>query len=229
MTTATRACHGLFSEREGRAEREVLGTSAMAYTEYNNWDRSAAVQRALAHADSSGASCDDGKYIFNFAFGSNLNPDKVASRKMFPKVVLRGVLHAWRLLFNHVGGYGNIESVAMCASSQLDLSTLCSPPAEVHGVLLKLTRDEFSRLAWEEYAYDTVEVHVKLYDDDRRQGNGEHQAALAFKSNPCALASSRTLPSARYIGLICDGAQASGIEPQYCSWLNSLRSECRGR
>lgn len=200
----------------------------MSAAAYNSWDREAAVRRAIAHADSCGASSDGGKYVWNFAFGSNLNPGKVESRRMLPAETKRGVLTGWRLLFNHTGGYGNIESAAVCDAQQYDLSRLCGSPPEVHGVLLKLSREEFARLAWEEYAYDTIEVAVALYSDDCRGKDGNDvQPALAFKTNACALTCTRTLPSARYIGLIADGAKASGIEPSYCGWLDSVRNACR--
>lgn len=199
----------------------------MSASAYNNWDREAAVKRAIAHADSCGASCDGGRYIYNFAFGSNLNPAKVESRKMFPAETLRGVLPGWRLLFNHTGGFGNIEETTVCEAERYDLSRLCGSLPEVHGVLLKLTRDDFARLAWEEYAYDTIEVPVSVYGDDHTKDHCGVQHALAFKTNACALASTRTLPSARYIGLIADGAKASNIEPSYCRWLDSLRNACR--
>ena len=103
---------------------------------YRNWDREAAVRRALLHADASGASVDGGRFVWNFAFGSNLSPGKVRSRGMQPVKVLRGVLLGWRLLFNHTGGYGTIEAVEVIKKLGLDLSLLSrssAQPVEVHG------------------------------------------------------------------------------------------------
>ena len=164
--------------------------------------------------------------MYNFAFGSNLNADKVKSRSMRPVQTLRGVLTGWRLLFNHNGGYGNIETDDLCASMSYDLSRLNKPPNEVHGVLLKFSRQEFAQLAWEEYAYDTVEVPVAVYAADRK-GTGAIQPALAFKTNSCALVSTTTMPSLRYIALIAEGARAAGIDAPYCEWLDRVRNACR--
>ncbi len=198
---------------------------------YERWDREAATRRALRHADASGACTKDG-CVWNFAFGSNVNPSKVASRGMAPSCVLRGVLPGWRLLFNHVGGYGNVEETSVIAGNKIDvtrLSTRRGPPQpdEVHGVLLKLSRDEFARMAWEEYAYNTVEVPVEVYPEDAGDGEGGSgnaviQKALAFKTHPCALTTGRTLPSSRYLKLIQRGARKSGIREGYCLWLGSI-------
>ncbi len=99
--------------------------------EYASWDRQAATTRALAHASSSQAADRSGTGgVWNFAFGSNMLPAKVAERSMTPLHVVRGSLPGWRLLFNHRGGYGNIESVAAIAEQGLDLKHLSRPDSE---------------------------------------------------------------------------------------------------
>ena len=50
------------------------------------------------------------------------------------------------------------------------------------------------------------------------------QPALAFKTNACAIAAPNTLPSTRYIRLIREGAQQTGVEPSYCRWLEKIPS-----
>jgi len=40
-----------------------------------------------------------------------MNPKIMKGRNMKPKESLLGVLKNWRLIFNHNGGYGNIESI----------------------------------------------------------------------------------------------------------------------
>ena len=190
----------------------------MSSRAYNSWDREAAAQRALAHADS-GSSTDADGSVWNFAFGSNLSAAKVESRGMQPLLALRGRLPGWTLLFNHVGGYANIEPAD--SARQIDLSQLPQPvPDETHGMLLKLSRRAFADLARQEYAYDTVEVAVEVYDAD----GPRVQHALAFKTNPCALTTSRTRPSERYIRIIREGARESQISAPYCRWLASIKS-----
>ena len=172
---------------------------------YNSWDCEAAAQRALSHADGSGSSDEDGS-IWNFAFGSNISAAKVRSRGMLPLAAVRGRLPGWTLLFNHTGGYANIEPADL--ARQMDLSKLPQPvPEETHGMLLRLSRREFAELARQEYAYDTVEVAVEVYDAD----GPRVQRALAFKTSPCALTTSRTLPSERYARIIREGAREAAI------------------
>ncbi len=97
--------------------------------EYASWDRQAATARALAHASSSQAVDRSGTGgVWNFAFGSNMLPAKVAERSMMPLHVVRGSLPGWRLLFNHRGGYGNIETVAAIAEQGLELKHLSPDP-----------------------------------------------------------------------------------------------------
>ena len=208
----------------------------MSQSAYSNWDRKAATERALKTADDNSKSSTTDGYIYNFAFGSNLNPNKVKSRKMSPTQTLRGKLPNWQLLFNHNGGYGNIEQTEI--AQNLDVSRLSNnkkgtpQPNEVHGVVLKLSRTEFAQMAWEEYAYNSILVPITIYPEDVpsvdasiRKGEAPHIIhAIAFKTHPCAITTPTTLPSKRYIQLIQDGAKQSGIQQSYCDWLSQIPS-----
>ena len=210
-------------------------------TQYATWDREAAAQRALAQADTCGA-CGVDDTIWNFAFGSNLNAQRVRSRNMTPAQSVRGYLPGWSLVFNHRGGYGNIESrefIRAAGCSDFDLSRLPQPiPEETHGVLLRLTRRDFAELARQEYGYDVVAVDVICYPGDAAapalpggaadgvfQPASVLQRALAFKSATCAVTSSRTLPSSRYLALIQEGARDLHLEASYLQWLDSIKSD----
>ena len=187
---------------------------------YASWDREAAVQRALAHAEASGAAGAD-ETIVNFAFGSNINPDKMRSRNMKPLYAVRGRLPGYQLVFNHVGGYANIEPVAQL--SGMDLSALPQPvPEETHGMLLHLRRTDFAELARQEYAYNTVAVMVECHPPSDDGSSPVLQPALAFKTASCALTSG-TRPSSRYLKLIQDGAQAVGLDASYAKWLGAIK------
>ena len=183
-------------ERARAAAAAAVSIRMSSSSAYANWDRELATQRALNTADTSSTNCttDDGKYIYNFAFGSNLNPSKVKRRNMHPVTSCRGVLRGWQLLFNHNGGYGNIEQTSVIQQENMDLSPLCGgrkkrknslplPPENVHGALLQLTREDFGRLAWEEYAYNTIEVPIEVYSEDKKEV--AIQYALAFKIGSC--------------------------------------------
>ena len=212
-----RYCGAVTSEVATGSCTSTLDSAGMGHT-YNSWDREAAAQRALSHADGSGSSDEDGS-IWNFAFGSNISAAKVRSRGMLPLAAVRGRLPGWTLLFNHTGGYANIEPADL--ARQMDLSKLPQPvPEETHGMLLRLSRREFAELARQEYAYDTVEVAVEVYDAD----GPRVQRALAFKTSPCALTTSRTLPSERYARIIREGAREASISAPYCHWLDMIKS-----
>lgn len=194
---------------------------------YSSWDREAAAQRALAAADSGQASESDGT-IWNFAFGSNMSKQKVHDRCLQPVQACRGRLPGWTVLFNHVGGFANIESQEKVAAARMDLSRLPSPiPDACHGLLLRLSRRDFAELARQEYAYDTVEVAVEVYPDDSGSGTMRLIHALAFKTAACALATTDTLPTKRYINILQSGARESGIEEAYCRWLNAIEPATR--
>ena len=140
---------------------------------------------------------------------------------MKPLKAQLGVLTGWSLLFNHTGGFGNVEAVDKMQKDRYDTSRL-TPPAEGHGALLLFSRKDFANLAWQEYAYDTVEVNVDIYGPDGSKK--QVQPALAFKSNACAVVSANTLPSTRYIGMIRQGARSMGVEASYCDWLERVPS-----
>ena len=157
-----------------------------------------------------------------------MSPTKIASRGMKPLKVVRGFVPGWSLLFNHRGGFGNIETVEKIQAGQLDVTRL-SPPSDVHGVLVLLSREEFAKLAWEEYAYNTVEVPVQVYAEDQAGVTtgkgfavGDVQHVLAFKTSQCAEVEARTLPSRRYVQLLQEGAHTSSLDLEYCSWLNAI-------
>ena len=186
---------------------------------YASWDRELAATRALKHADS-GHSVQGN--VWNFAFGSNISASKVRSRGMKPVSSLRGRLPGWMLLFNHNGGYANIESIEKVRSAKYDLTRLPQPvPEEVHGKLILLSRREFAELARQEYAYDTVEVAVEVYPEDAG-GEARTINALAFKTNACALTTTNTLPSALYLGIIQQGAKEASISAPYLRWLEAI-------
>ena len=280
-------------------------------SEYDSWNTETATARALEHASRSQAVDRATGGIWNFAFGSNLNPAIVADRGMAPLHAVRGRLPGWSLLFSHRGGYGNIESTAAIAERGLDVTRLspqvpepepepgpgpepgiearpqcardgCTflrhttqahaycciackmrggahggacerdeleagpdvaaqrPQDEVHGALLLLSKEDFGRLASEEYGYDTVEVAVHVYDEDlaasyRQEGKkqkgraatpkiGALVHALAFKSSACAEVEASALPSTRYVRLLREGAAMVEIAKGYREWLEAIPS-----
>ena len=70
---------------------------------------------------------------------------------------------------------------------------------------MNLSREEYRRLAWEEYAYDTVEVPVEIYAED----GGDVQFVLAFRTAACAVARPDALPSMRWFVNVDGAARAA--------------------
>ena len=149
--------------------------------------------------------------MWYFGFGANINPWKLREkRKIIPIEQVPGKLAGWRLSFNHKGGMGNIE--------QLDSPTLTNPgPDEVHGMLLHLTTEDFSKLSQIEYEYSTAEVRVAAYD-------GREILAKAFVTPPEWKLPKSVAPPERYLKLIRDGCDSMGIAAEYQQWLKSLDS-----
>jgi len=59
-------------------------------------------------------------HVWNFAFGANINPWKLQTKRgIVPVDARRGVLREWGLRFNHRGGFGNIvpRYIYMCIHS----------------------------------------------------------------------------------------------------------------
>ena len=153
--------------------------------------------------------------MWYFGFGANINPWKLREkRKIIPIEQVPGKLPGWRLSFNHKGGMGNIE--------QLDSPTLTNPgPDEVHGMLLHLTSEDFSKLSQIEYEYSTTDVRVAAYD-------GREILAKAFVTPPEWKLSKSVAPPERYLKLIRDGCDSMGIAAEYQQWLKSLDSSLLG-
>lgn len=152
-----------------------------------------------------------------------MSASKVLSRGIKPIRSVPARLCGWNLLFNHRGGFANIESLACIRAQNIDLSHLPQPlPAATFGVMLLLSRRDFAELARQEYAYNTVEVAAEATNTD---GSPCVIHGLAFKTDACAITRACTLPSQRYISLIRQGARESGLDCAYCSWLDRIPSD----
>ncbi len=148
-------------------------------------------------------------HIWNFAYGSNMHPERRATRaKLSPFELTPAVLREWRLAFN-------IPGVPLLEPAMA--SILPARGRTVHGVLLKLSRQDFARLEQSEGGdsfYKQVTLEVEAYD-------GRRISARVFKAAP-ALEFPETAPSRRYLTLLRDGARESGLDPEYRAWLEGL-------
>eukprot|EP00929_Paragymnodinium_shiwhaense_P093629 TRINITY_DN53841_c0_g1_i1.p1 TRINITY_DN53841_c0_g1~~TRINITY_DN53841_c0_g1_i1.p1 ORF type:complete len:726 (-),score=125.51 TRINITY_DN53841_c0_g1_i1:463-2604(-) len=165
-------------------------------------DRRAAYKRGEALAG--------GQPVWNFAFGANINPWKLeSSRGIKPLDAVRGKLPGWRLVFNHRGGFGSIEEIS---------AAMPGGPDAVHGMLLLLNAQDFATLCSMEHQYEPTELEVEAYD-------GRCVNARCFISMPAFRTLAQDLAATeRYMKLIREGAQQSGLDANYVTWLCGLPS-----
>ncbi|MEC8842981.1 MAG: gamma-glutamylcyclotransferase family protein, partial [SAR324 cluster bacterium] len=148
--------------------------------------------------------------IWNFAFGSNLHPEKLKGRaNLKVKECFPGKLKDWRLAFN-------LRGISWLEPSMAGVEP--APGDEVHGVLLRMSPEEFRKLVLSEgenHAYRQVEVEVETY-------HGTKQKALAFSALDSRKMPEDKPPTLRYLELIRTGARLRGLAPDYISRLDSL-------
>lgn len=113
-------------------------------TDGTDEDRAAAKAQALQQLKNNGEG--DGSNVWYFAYGANLDQSVLEERRgIHPAHTARGVLKGWGLLFNFLGGYGNVVQGAVDADHP-----------DVHGVLLQINQDDLLKLAGIEWNYEMV-------------------------------------------------------------------------
>jgi hypothetical protein len=140
------------------------------------------------------------------AYGSNMDPRQMAERAPHSPMAGPGWLDGWRLTFGgaDLGWEGALATVVEEQGSQ------------VFVVLYDLTSlDEHALDAWEGAlgVYEKIRVRVDTLDGDR--------LAWLYVLN----AFEGGLPSARYLGIVADAAEAAGAPDDYVHGLRTR--ECR--
>jgi hypothetical protein len=148
--------------------------------------------------------------VWYFAYGSNLHPQRRASRaELSPVALMPGTLRGWRLVFDMPGVPP--ADPAMASIRRDDVG-------EVHGLLLRLRDHEFAALVDSEGGdrfYVREQVAVTTYD-------GQDVSAEVFVPAPGRRLLRERTPSRRYLDLIREGARLSSLCPDYCAWLEAL-------
>jgi len=140
------------------------------------------------------------------AYGSNMDPRQMAERAPHSPMAGSGWLDGWRLTFGgeDLGWEGSLATVVE------------DPGCHVFVVLYDLTSlDEHSLDAWEGALgiYDKIRLRVETLDGDR--------LAWLYVVNGYE----GGLPSARYLGIMADAAEAAGAPDDY---VRDLRTRpCR--
>ncbi|MHB8342545.1 MAG: gamma-glutamylcyclotransferase family protein [Mycobacteriales bacterium] len=142
------------------------------------------------------------------AYGSNLNPDLMRARCPHSPVHGSGWLNGWRLTFGgeDLGWEGSLATVVE------------EPAGTVFVMLYDVTREDATQLdAWEG-------AELGLYTRLRVRVDTLEGTALAWTYVLDAYEGG--LPSARYLGLIADAAQAAGAPDDYVTELRTR--PCQG-
>ena len=142
--------------------------------------------------------------LWYFAYGSNMSLDIFVERRgMRPLAARWGWLDGYHLRFDLPVGPGE----RACANVEP------TPTARVAGVLYRITREDADRLDRTEGVpqgvYRRIAVEVAAEGTERI-------AAFTYES---ALRQPGRKPSARYLGLLLDGARAHRLPPDYIAWL----------
>mmetsp|Transcript_160209 Transcript_160209/g.283811 ORF Transcript_160209/g.283811 Transcript_160209/m.283811 type:complete len:589 (-) Transcript_160209:77-1843(-) len=165
---------------------------------------------AQAPSPSEGSRAADGSASgasWIFVYGANVDSSKqLRKRKIKPLEEAAGRLRGFRLVFNHSGGTGNIERLGDNSDSG---------PDAVHGMLLLLTLQDFSRLSTQQNEYTTQEIMADTYD-------GRSINAHAFVTAADFRLGTYPAPPRGYLKLVQEAAATSSLDAHYCAWLQSL-------
>jgi len=143
-------------------------------------------------------------------------------RKILPLESIPGVLEGWQLTFDLRG----IPGLEPCFGNIKE-----NPDSEIHGVLHKMTNKQFKHLLATETGsgvdkngYIPYKVNVHAYD-----GRMIEAYALVVRQTSPSILCHHTVPSARYVGLLRNGATHHKIHPLYIEYLQSLPSMERNK
>lgn len=183
------------------------------------------------------AVCPNGD-VWYFAYGSNMNPKTLQDRRrVFPCESHPARLPGWVLSFRVVGlpyaepAFATVERAGPHTPAPDTISGSTPRDSrwrrEVHGVLHRLRLSDWQQVmategvggsAGREEGYHVVEVECQAYD-----GRAVRALTLEARGSSLHPDSRAATPSARYVGLLRDGARHYGLDPDYVSYLDSIR------
>ncbi|KAJ6445343.1 cytochrome P450 monooxygenase monooxygenase [Purpureocillium lavendulum] len=165
-----------------------------------------------------------GDKVWYFAYGSNMKSSVMERRGMKPFAAKKLVVPSHVLTFD-IFGVPYTEP-AMASIAERDTAGQAgrgkeSPPPPVHGIGYLLSAGDFKNLVVSEgagTAYTEVELDARVLDDDQSDALPVRTLVgrYPFRPNP--------LPSARYLGLLIDGAEEHDLPVSYRYYLASLPS-----
>lgn len=145
--------------------------------------------------------------VWYFAYGSNMSPGTfLERRRMRPLETVTAHLHGYRLCFDIPVGPGERG----VANLRIDGTT------RTHGVAYRLTQADAERLDRTEgvpqglYYRESVELRLR---------DARVVAGFTYRSR---ISDPGRKPSARYLGLLLDGARAHGLHADYVAALEAF-------
>lgn len=147
------------------------------------------------------------------AFASNLDPNLMADRCPYSPLRGTGWIHGWRLTFGgeELGWEGSMATV---------VEDLSDPANQVFVALYDVHPKDVERLdEWEwidQDVYSKIQVRVQTLDGE--------QLAWMYVLN----AYEGGLPSARYLGILAEAAEAAGAPDDYVADLRSRPCQSSG-
>ncbi len=137
------------------------------------------------------------------AYGSNLDPDRMAERAPYSPALDAGWLPGWRLTF---GGEDRSWDGALCTIVE-------DPTSHVYVVLYEIAADDQAALdEWEGVGmglFDKITVRVETLDGD--------VPAVVYVLDGYE----GGLPTALYLGMIAEAAEAGGAPADYVAEIRS--------
>mgnify|MGYP005672718975 CR=1 FL=1 len=138
-----------------------------------------------------------------FAYGSNMNPERMRKRGVDFLIREHAILDGWRLVFNKVASRNFREGYANIERDETDT---------VEGVLYTLGEEDMEKLdVCEGYPcqYDRMTVRVRL-------DNGEEMQAVTYVAVP-DIVKDGVKPSRKYLNHLLAGCDV--LSAEYCARL----------
>jgi len=144
-------------------------------------------------------------FVWKFGYGSNMSVTYLKNKKQIPVLeYYPAVLRGWALCFNfgisrwYEPGFANIIE---------------SSEDEVHGLLVKITKEAGILLDKQEFSYEIKEFEVEIYNSRQKI------LAQVFVGKKTTANAFHVYPSKRYMNLLINGAKETGLDPNYIELL----------
>jgi len=143
-----------------------------------------------------------------FAYGSNMDPDRMRERGVFFTERRRAILEGWKLLFNKVSSRNPSEGFANIEREEGSV---------VEGILYEIRDSDLEKLdSYEGCPEHYVRIRVRVKLDD-----GSEVEAVTYVANPSKVRSGLK-PSREYLSHLLKGCDL--LSKEYCERLRKLET-----